>query len=171
MSSKRKGGPGYHVAMDFKKLAPVLLAFGLSASAKAQVVGIVPVKLPTTIVNIIPVQMPSKLILPLSLPTVDAVIITPIRSPYTPAYIPVSEPVNLPAAPALIVGKAVLPGAPSLPEVEAYLAKPAKAVIPSLDALRDPVAGREKITTPGAEYFDGAREHSRASALPGEKFF
>lgn len=106
--------------MDFKKLAPVLFALGLSVSAKAQV--IVPLKLPTTIVSIIPLQMPSRSILPLSLPTVDAVIIVPIRSPYTPVYIPVSEPVSLPVAPALIVGRAILPSAPSLPVVEAFVA-------------------------------------------------
>lgn len=156
--------------MDFKKLAPVLFALGLSVSAKAQV--IVPVKLPTTIVNIIPVQMPSRSILPMSLPTVDAVIITPIRSPYTPVYIPVSEPVNLPVAPALIVGRAVLPGAPSLPEVTAFVATPVKpSALAELNTLRDPVRGRERLTTPGAELFDGVREPSRASALPGEKYF
>lgn len=166
MSSKRKGGPGYHVVMDFKKLAPVLLALGLSASAKAQVVGIVPVKLPTTIVTVIPLQMPSKLILPLSLPTIDGVIITPIRSPYTPAYIPVSEPVNLPVAPALIVGKAILPGTPSLPEAVAVLAKPVKAVLPALEDAVLSVELHESHEAPAAHLFDG-----RASRLPSERFF
>lgn len=136
--------------MDFKKLAPVLFALGLSVSAKAQVVGIVPVKLPTTIVSIIPVQMPGKLNLPLSLPTIDGVIITPIRSPYTPAYIPVSEPVSLPIAPALIVGRAALPGAPSLPVVEAFVATTRNA----------------SKSLEGSGLFDG-----RSSRLPSEKFF
>ncbi|MCM2304083.1 MAG: hypothetical protein NDJ72_05230 [Elusimicrobia bacterium] len=93
--------------MHFKTLALVL---GLSASAHAQVV----YKLPTTLGNIAPVVLPGRPVMPMILPTVDAVIAVPAIKPVlNPTAFPVIAPISLPVYPVPAIGPVRLPGVPS----------------------------------------------------------
>ncbi|MBI2387436.1 MAG: hypothetical protein HYV14_15715 [Elusimicrobia bacterium] len=93
--------------MHFKTLALVL---GLAASAHAQVV----YKLPTTLGNIAPVVLPSRPVVPMILPSVDAVIALPTIKPEAiPVIVTVITPASLPVYPAPAIGPARLPGVPS----------------------------------------------------------
>ncbi|MBI2788607.1 MAG: hypothetical protein HYX59_08000 [Elusimicrobia bacterium] len=93
--------------MHFKTLALVL---GLSASAQAQVI----YKLPTTLGNIAPISLPSRPVVPMILPSVDAVIAIPtIKPAITPVVVTIITPASLPVYPAPAIGPARLPGVPS----------------------------------------------------------
>lgn len=152
--------------MNFKTLAPVLLVLGLSFSAKAAPA---PFKLPTTLGNIAPMIMPGVSIIPLSLPTVNAEIVTPIR---VPTFIDGSLPLSLPSRPVPVNGRIILPGVPSplpLPTVIAVAARPQRPAIAfnALNEMRDSAIGREPLRVDAAKVFDGRRESARAA----DKFF
>lgn len=94
--------------MHFKTLALVL---GLAGSAHAANISF---KLPTVIGNIAPLAMPGVSIIPMSLPTVDAMIAAPALAPALIASaLPTPAPVSLPVLPAAAIGQARLPGVPS----------------------------------------------------------
>lgn len=119
--------------MHFKTLALVL---GLSASAHAQVI----YKLPTTLGNIAPISLPSRPVVPMILPSVDAVIAVPTIKPGAiPVVVTIINPASLPVYPAPAIGPARLPGVPSplpLPTPAAL----ASARRPAPSAIEEPFA-------------------------------
>lgn len=176
--------------MHFKNFAPMVLVLGLTSANAASI----PYKLPTTIGNLVPVALPGSAIIPMSLPTVNAVIAIP------------NAPISLPATPvpSIAIGPARLPGVPSPLPLPAPIAlsvrrfapsagepfalnwslldddgEAASALIPSdpgprplspagaLNELRDAVSGPEPVRAA----FDGRRETGRELALPHAKFF
>jgi hypothetical protein len=157
--------------MNFKVLAPVLLA--LAGTASAALPEALPLKLPTTVVNTVPLIMPGITleIIPLGMPgapsnpgvnfPAPAIKPLPLKLP-TPGAIPVVvAPVSLPVVEAAV---AVQPAAPAkeLPIVEAR----------ALNELRDAVHGREPIRMNADKAFDGRRETGvRAEALPSGRIF
>lgn len=93
--------------MHFKTLALIL---GLAGSAHAQV----SYKLPTTLGNIAPVIMPGRPVIPMILPSVDAVIVVPtIKPTLNPTASIAVIPASLPVYPVPAIGPARLPGVPS----------------------------------------------------------
>lgn len=93
--------------MHFKTLALIL---GLAGSAHAQV----SYKLPTTLGNIAPVILPGRPVIPMILPSVDAVIAVPtIKPTLNPTASIAVTPVSLPVYPVPAIGPARLPGVPS----------------------------------------------------------
>jgi len=148
--------------MDFKKLAPVLFALGLSVSAKAA--AIIPLKLPTTSISIIPMIMPGSAIFPMTLPTVDAGIAVPMIMP-SPSIGPLElpSPVRNPQ-PAIFAVEAQVPGRTRVLPV-------AHAV--AVYELREITAVRvtTRVVAVAEEIFDGRREGVRAYALPVDRFF
>lgn len=153
----------------FKTLAPLLLVLGLT-SANAQIISAkLPMKLPTPLGNIVPVIMPGVSIIPMSLPTVDAEIVTPVRMP---TFIEAPIPMSLPSRPVPVNGRIILPGVPSplpLPTVIAVAARPQKPALAfnALNEMRDSAIGREPIRVNAGDVFDGRRESARTDA----KFF
>ena len=161
--------------MNFKALVLIL---GLGGSANAAGISY---KLPGTIGNIIPVIMPGRPSAPMILPTVDAVIAVPtIKPALTPTVFPAPAPISLPSLPVPAIGQARLPGVPSplplpapaiLTVVEAEVLDLSVPQTGALNELRDATFGREPIRVSGAKLFDGARETTRATALPADRFF
>ncbi len=95
--------------MHSKIFAPILLALAFSSAAHAAVA---PFKLPT--VNGYAVSLPGLPILPISLPTVNAVFTAPTLAPtLNAAALPTPAPISLPILPAAAIGQARLPSIPS----------------------------------------------------------
>ena len=167
--------------MHPKNFAPILLALGLSVTAHAANISF---KLPTVIGNIAPLTMPGVSIIPVSLPTVNAVIAAPSLAPtLTVSAIPAPAPVSLPVLPAAVIGQARLP-APLVIEhftiekllddkladaaAEAFAAQHPAA----LNELRDAAAGRDPIRVTPGNLFDGRRRQThRELELPSNKYF
>jgi hypothetical protein len=117
--------------MHFNTLALIL---GLAGSAHAQVI----YKLPTTLGNIAPISLPSRPVIPMILPSVDAVIAVPTIKPGAiPVIVTIITPASLPVYPAPAIGPTRLPGVPSplpLPTPAAL----ASARRPAPSALEEP---------------------------------
>ncbi|MEQ1920292.1 MAG: hypothetical protein ABL955_13965 [Elusimicrobiota bacterium] len=95
--------------MHSKIFAPVLLALAFTSAAHA---ASAPFKLPT--VHGYAVTLPGIPVLPISLPTVNAVIAAPALAPTLNASaLPVPAPISLPVLPAAAIGQAHLPSIPS----------------------------------------------------------
>jgi len=143
--------------MHFKILAPILLALGFAAAANAAAT---PFKLPT--VHGYAVTLPGITVLPIFLPTVNAVIAAPALTPtLNVSVLPISAPISLPVLPAAAIGQARLPGVPSpLPTPASVLAE-----------LLDPALGREPRGLSADNPFDGRRTSLRELELPHNKYF
>ncbi|MDP3542930.1 MAG: hypothetical protein Q8T11_10750 [Elusimicrobiota bacterium] len=117
--------------MNFKTLA---LVIGLAGSAHAQVA----YKLPTTLGNIAPVILPGRPVIPMILPSVDAVIAVPtIKPALNPTASIAIIPVSLPVYPVPAIGPARLPGVPSPLPTPAALASARR---PAPSSLEEPFA-------------------------------
>jgi hypothetical protein len=182
--------PRYTVAMLMRKLAPLLLALGLSAAAKAATpVAIVKINA-TTITTIVPMSFPTVLIpsiTPMSFPGVNRpTVIAPAKLPGVPSPLPLPVPAALLAKPfsAPSTGGSFLDWS-FLDKRDDDGEETAGALVPAdpgpkpmppagsaLSALRDSIFGREIIRVHAVkpeQLFDGRKETARDAVLPNGK--
>ena len=116
--------------------------------------------------------LPGIPVLPISLPTVNAVITAPAFVPtLNVSVFPISAPVSLPVLPAAAIGQISLPGVPSslpLPTPASLSATRQPASL--LGELLDPMLGSEQRGLTAENPFDGRRTSLRELELPHNKY-
>ena len=122
--------------------------------------------------------LPGIPVLPISLPTVNAVITAPaFVTTLNVSVFPISAPVSLPVLPAAAIGQISLPGVPSslplpTPASLSDARRPASLNTASVLAeLLDPSLGSKPRGLTAENPFDGRRRSLRELELPHNKYF